>query len=102
MMKRQRHNRGAEVSMLELRCNAGAHQEGIAIRFVIVEVLLSECDEREARGGRLDGLFDAQVDDREIIIRAARKRAEKNSHEHSVLSERMPYRLSRNGRSDEH
>jgi hypothetical protein len=55
----------------------GTHQEGIAIGFVIVEMLLAKCDECEARGGGLYGLFDAEVDDRMIIIRTSRKRAQK-------------------------
>jgi hypothetical protein len=71
----------------------GTHQEGIALGFVIIEMLLAKCDKCKARGGGLYGLFDAQVDDREIIIRTSRERAEKNPHVHLAFSERTKWKI---------
>jgi hypothetical protein len=49
-------------------------------------MLLAERDEGKARRGGLDGLFDAQVDERKIVIRAAGKWAKENPHVHSAGS----------------
>ena len=50
-------------------------------------MLLAECDEGKACRGGLHGLLDTQVDERKIIIRAARKRTKKDTHVHLACPE---------------